>query len=71
MADYIRIAVDPEVSTEVTELARKATHIDDLAPGRAIEWAVGEIKTLRRKLAQCERNGQSQPAAEVPAPAGA
>jgi len=46
MAEYDRTAIEKLVIDEVTEIARKVTHIDNLAPGRAVEWILGEYKRL-------------------------
>ena len=66
MAEYIRIAVDPDITAEITALARTNTHIDDLAPGRAIEWLLGEYKRMKRQVARYEK-AASQPAEVVAA----
>ena len=63
MAEYARIAIETEVMEEVTKLARKNTHLDELAPGRAIEWMLGEYKRLTRTAKNTENQNRTPEAA--------
>lgn len=46
--NYKRIAIEVDLIDDVTTVARKATHIDDLAEGRCVEWLFGEYKRLKK-----------------------
>ncbi len=44
--NYKRIAIEIDLIDKITALARKETHISDLAEGRCVEWLFGEYKHI-------------------------